>query len=49
MKYRYNEYTEMNVQLGPEDCVYIISFKLPLRVTPGPPGSGEYEFEWHAG
>jgi len=46
---RYNEYTEMNVQLGAEDCVYIISFKLPLRVTPGPLGSGEYEFEWHAG
>ena len=24
--YRYTEYTEMDVQLGPEDCVHIISF-----------------------
>jgi len=44
----YNEYTEQQVSIIGE-CLYIISYKLPLRTIRGPKGSNDYFFEWHPG
>jgi len=43
---RYNGFLEQDVTLTGE-CLYIISFKLPIKTTRGP--SGEYMFDWHPG
>lgn len=43
---RYNGFLEQAVTVTGE-CLYIISFKLPVKTTRGP--SGEYMFDWHPG